>query len=161
MITVFAFVLGASVGSFVNVVVDRLPAGQSLIRPASHCPVCKAPLRVVDLVPVLSYLWLRGRCGHCGAHIPVRILGVAVLSGLLFVGVWLRYGIGPGFAVVTAARMLLLAIATIDLERELILNKVVFPSLAAAVALAPFWTILSFERSFLGSNGVAAGSFSS
>ena len=60
----FAFVLGASVGSFLNVVADRLPAGQSVVSPRSFCDGCRRSLPSLDMVPVISYLWLRGRCRH-------------------------------------------------------------------------------------------------
>ena len=67
LMLVFGFALGASVASFLNVVADRLPRGQSLVRPASHCPVCNHELRPYELVPILSFLVLRGRCSQCGA----------------------------------------------------------------------------------------------
>ena len=64
--------LGLVIGSFLNVVVHRVPRGESIVRPGSHCPRCDNPLAPWDNVPVLSYLWLRGRCRHCGVHIPLK-----------------------------------------------------------------------------------------
>ena len=139
MVAAIVFFMGASLGSFVNVVADRLPAGGSLVRPPSHCPVCHTHLRPLDLVPILSYLWLRGRCRYCGAVIPARLAVVEALSGLLLLLIFWRYGLGPGFAVVALIATLLLAIAIIDLEHGLILNRIVLPAAAAAVVLAPLW----------------------
>jgi leader peptidase (prepilin peptidase)/N-methyltransferase len=67
--------LGAAIGSFLNVCIDRIPAGKSLINPPSHCDACGHRLGVKDLIPVFSYLWLRRHCRYCRAIIPWRILG--------------------------------------------------------------------------------------
>ena len=87
--TVLVVLVGLAVGSFLNVCIDRLPDGQSILRPRSHCPVCKTVLAARDLVPVLSYLLLRGRCRHCTTPIPRRILFVEAGSGLMLLLVWL------------------------------------------------------------------------
>ena len=82
-----AVILGALVGSFLNVVLWRAPRGESVVSPGSHCPSCGTPLRPMELVPVLSWCWLRGRCRHCGVHISARYplveLGTAVLFGVV------------------------------------------------------------------------------
>ncbi|MGG6297659.1 prepilin peptidase [Leptolyngbya sp. AN02str] len=87
-----AFVVGACVGSFLNVVIYRLPAGLSLLHPPSRCPVCYTPLRPYDNVPVLGWLWLRGRCRHCQTPISLRYPLIEAATGLLFVGIFLRFG---------------------------------------------------------------------
>ena len=143
---VFAFFIGTSVGSFVNVVADRLPAGQSLVRPGSHCPVCGTHLRTLDLVPVLSYLWLRGRCRYCGASIPARLPVVEAGTGALFVLALLSYGPAAGFVAAAAVVGLLVAVAIIDLEHGLILDKVVLPASVVALVLAPLWPLMGVER---------------
>ena len=148
MLAVIAFAIGASVGSFVNVVADRLPEGKSLVRPRSHCPTCDRPLSNVEMVPVLSYLWLRGSCRQCGAPIRARVLVVEVVTGALFAATYLRFGFGFDFIVLCAGVSLLLAVAVIDLEHKLILNRIVFPSLAVLLVIAPFWTTLGLPRSF-------------
>lgn len=79
-----AFVVGCVVGSFLNVVVSRVPAGESVVRPASRCPACGTPIRPRDNVPVLSWVALRGRCRACGWRIPVRYPLVEVGTGLAF-----------------------------------------------------------------------------
>ena len=143
-------------GSFLNVVADRVPAGQSLVRPRSFCPSCKRSIPNLELIPVLSYLWLRGRCRSCRATIPARTVVVEVVTGLLFVLVYLRFGLGPGFVVISAAVSLLIVVAVIDYEHQLILNRIVFPSLVVVLLLAPFWTEIGVPRTFLGSSGMLA-----
>ncbi len=145
---VFAFFIGTSVGSFVNVVADRLPAGQSLVRPGSHCPVCHTHLRTFDLVPVLSYLWLRGRCRYCGAAIPGRLPLVEAGTGLLFALALATYGLSAAFAAAAVILGLLVAITIIDLEHGLILDRVVLPASVAALVMAPLWPLVGVEREF-------------
>lgn len=87
-----AFIFGASVGSFLNVVIYRLPAGLSLLHPPSRCPKCLHPLRPHDNVPVLGWLWLRGRCRYCKTPISPRYPLIEAATGLLFVGAWLGFG---------------------------------------------------------------------
>ena len=148
LVFVFAFFIGAAVGSFVNVVADRLPAGQSLVRPGSHCPVCHTHLRAFDLVPVLSYVWLRGRCRYCGAAIPRRLPLVEAGTGLLFALALASYGLSAAFAAAAVILGLLVAIAIIDLEHGLILDKVVVPASVAALLMAPLWPLVGVEREF-------------
>ncbi|HUY92582.1 MAG TPA: prepilin peptidase [Pirellulales bacterium] len=81
---VWMFTLGASIGSFLNVVVYRLPAGLSLVRPGSHCPKCKTPLAARDNIPIFGWLWLRGRCRYCGVRISPRYPAVELLTACVF-----------------------------------------------------------------------------
>jgi hypothetical protein len=87
-----AFVLGLIVGSFLNVVIHRLPRGESLVHPGSHCPACNAKIAPWDNVPVLAYLWLGGRCRLCRAPISPRYPLIELLTGLVFAAIALRYG---------------------------------------------------------------------
>src|SRR4030042_6160879 len=96
-----AFVLvGLAVGSFLNVCIDRLPAGQSLFRPRSHCATCKTPLAARDLIPVASYLLLRGKCRYCSVPIPTRVLLVEAGTRLSFLLLWWRFGLSTEMALV-------------------------------------------------------------
>ncbi|MBI4334090.1 MAG: prepilin peptidase, partial [Chloroflexi bacterium] len=132
--------LGMSLGSFINVLIDRLPAGSSLLFPASHCDSCRRRLSGLDLVPVLSFLALRGRCRYCGAPISRRVFLVEAAAGLLFVLAYLSYGPTTDFAIIAFYGLLFLVIAVIDLEHRLILNKIVYPTVPAALALDLFLT---------------------
>jgi len=153
-----AVLLGASVGSFVNVVADRVPGGRSLVKPGSYCESCNATLGAVDLFPVLSYLWLRGKCRHCGAMIPGKLAVVEATTGALFLLLFLRFGPTVEFVVFAAATALLIAITLIDLEHGLILDKMVFPTVALLLVMSPFWEYLGVDRTFFNSVGFI-GSF--
>jgi leader peptidase (prepilin peptidase) / N-methyltransferase len=87
VVVVLAFALGLAVGSFLNVVLWRVPRGQSIVSPGSHCPSCDTPLRPRELVPVVSWLAQRGRCRTCGARISVRYPLVELGSGIAFAAV--------------------------------------------------------------------------
>ena len=141
--------MGASVGSFLNVVADRLPAEKSVVTPRSHCQGCGRPIPARDLVPVLSYLWLRGRCRHCRERIPARVIAVEVLAGALFAASYLKFGWGAPFIVACAGVALLMAVAVIDLEHRLIPNRIVIPAVAVLAVLAPFWPELGIDRSLV------------
>ena len=89
---IFVFVLGASIGSFLNVVIYRLPAGLSLLSPPSRCPRCFTRLKIYDNLPIVGWLRLRGRCRHCREPISRRYPLVELVSGLVYVAVFLRFG---------------------------------------------------------------------
>ena len=140
-----AFVLGVVIGSFLNVVVYRVPRGQSLVRPASHCPACRAPVRARHNVPVLGWLVLRGRCADCRTRIHVRYPLVELGTGVAFVALALRLGqLGlraavPAFLYFTAIGI---ALALIDLEVRRLPNAIVLPSypvLTLALAGSAWW----------------------
>lgn len=150
---IFAFLIGASIGSFLNVVIDRAPEGRSLLRPPSSCDSCHTRLRVVDLIPVLSYLVLRGKCRHCGASIPFRVLFMEAAMGSLATGLYIQHGFSLELFVLGGAVAYLLVIAGIDYERQLILNSMTVPALAVTLALAAFWPDLDFPRTFFGDAG--------
>jgi len=139
--------LGIAIGSFLNVCIDRLPEGQSLLHPPSHCPTCKRRLAPKDLIPVFSYLWLRARCRYCRAPIPRRILWVELGTGLMFAFLWWHYGLTPELGIVSLYFCLLAVILVIDLERGVILNKVVYPAAAIALIIAALTSITDVSTS--------------
>ena len=113
-----AFVMGSAFGSFLNVVIDRVPSGQSIVRPPSRCPSCGTQLRPLDLVPVASYLWLRGRCRYCRTSIPVRLMLVELAAGLAFLGVYLWSGLNPGWLALAGTAAVLLATGVASVARR-------------------------------------------
>ncbi|HTD57771.1 MAG TPA: prepilin peptidase [Solirubrobacteraceae bacterium] len=129
----FAGVFGAMIGSFLNVVVYRLPRRESLVRPASHCRACGVAVKPYDNVPVLSWLLLRGRCRNCSAPISKRYPLVEALTGLLCVGAALAGGGAAAVALNVAFILLLVPIALIDVEHRIIPNKLT--ALGAILAL--------------------------
>ncbi len=132
----FAAVLGLAVGSFLNVVIWRLPRGESLNHPPSHCPGCDHAVRPRDNVPVLSWLLLRGRCRDCGEPISARYPLVEGSTALLWVAAVLAgwdhpADIALGIALVT----LLVPVVLIDLDHRLILNKLTYPAAVFALVI--------------------------
>lgn len=140
----FAFALGASVGSFVNVVIHRLPRDESIVRPRSRCPACRAPIPAWANVPLVSYALLRGRCRSCGARISARYPLVEALTGALFVALlWTDASLVRLLAHWGLAAALV-AVAFIDLDHHVIPNQITYPGMALGAALAllappPHW----------------------
>jgi leader peptidase (prepilin peptidase)/N-methyltransferase len=135
---VAAFVLGLVLGSFLNVVIARLPRGKSIVRPPSRCPRCHKPVRPWDNVPVLSYLLLRGRCRDCKRRISIRYPIVELTAGLLL---WLlvRHTAQPLLLVPHAAFLLtLLAIAWIDLDTRTIPDVFTIPGVGLGLSASLF-----------------------
>ena len=140
LIVIFAL-FGTAIGSFLNVCIDRLPVGKSLLYPPSHCDTCQHRLSPKDLIPVFSYLWLRRRCRYCQAPIPWRPFWVEVGSGCLFAFIYWHYGhygLSVEFAVTAFYGSLFLVIGVIDLEHQLILNKIVYPAIVVALIIDVF-----------------------
>ena len=133
-----------------------MPDGRSLIRPRSYCESCQRPLASIDMVPVLSYLWLRGKCRRCKGGIPFRVVLIEAATGAIFLGVFLLYGFGLDFVVLVACLSLLVLISLIDLEHGLILDRLVFPSIVLLLVMAPFWPDIGFPRTFLGDETLTA-----
>ena len=122
-----AALLGAVFGSFLNVVIHRVPLGESLVSPGSHCPSCGAAVRARDNVPVLSWLLLRGRCRDCGAPISPRYPIVEAITAAAFAGVVLARGFDDDLWLELPFVACLIALAGIDLDHKLLPNKIVYP----------------------------------
>lgn len=121
---VVGFFIGAALGSFVNVLIWRMPRGESIINPPSHCPSCGARLGLLDLFPLLSFLLLRAKCRHCGTPVSWRYFWVEVLCGALWAGLWWQYlvvGATPGMFLAYAMFVTaLVAIVFIDIAHFII-----------------------------------------
>ena len=122
-------------GSFLNVVAFRLPRGESLVRPGSHCPSCGAAVRLYDNVPVLSWLWLHGRCRGCGEPISPRYPVVEAVTALLFVAVLAAKGLDPAALPGLALVLVLVPATLIDLEYRIIPNALMAVGAALGLAL--------------------------
>ena len=125
--------LGLLVGSFLNVVVHRLPRGESLSRPRSRCVGCGVQIAAYDNIPVVSWLVLRGRCRHCGEPISVRYPLIEALTGVTFAAVAAVSGVHAELALYLPFAALLIAVAAIDLEHRIVPNKLVGPAAIYAV----------------------------
>ncbi|MBA7573124.1 Type 4 prepilin-like proteins leader peptide-processing enzyme [subsurface metagenome] len=142
--------LGLFVGSFLNVCIDRLPRRQSIIHPRSHCAACNRKLGNLDVIPIFSYLWLRGRCRYCQAPIPIRLPIVEGMTGLLFALLYWKFGLGLELGISLVYTCLLTVIFVIDLENQLVLDKVIYPGMALALAFSFFWPELGVVSSLIG-----------
>ncbi len=129
MLVLAAFVLGLVVGSFLNVVIHRLPRGESVVFPPSRCPHCGTRLGPAELVPVASYLVQRGRCRHCGRPISPRYPLVELLTGLLFAYAAWRLGLSPELPFAWVFLALLLALSFIDIDHYLLPDSLTYGGL--------------------------------
>ena len=118
---------GLLIGSFLNVVAYRLPRGESLVKPRSRCTSCGEEVRPYDNVPLLSWLFLRGRCRHCGARISARYPAVELVTALVFAAVTLVRGVDADLLLELPFAAMLIAVASIDLEHRIVPNRIVLP----------------------------------
>jgi leader peptidase (prepilin peptidase)/N-methyltransferase len=147
-----SFLLGAIVGSFLNVVIARVPAGQSIIYPPSHCPACRHQIRWHDNVPILSYFMLLGRCRDCGGRISMRYPLIEFLFACMSLGLYLKYDLSPAFGVFFIFTAAMVAVFWIDLDHMIIpdvisLNGTVVGLATVTAGLVPG---LTWKDSFIG-----------
>lgn len=153
LLYLFAGLLGLAIGSFLNVVIYRLPRGESLSRPPSHCPSCNAPIRPRHNIPVLGWLILRGRCADCSARISVRYPLVELGTAALFVAVAVRLdslGLPEAAGAYLYFTGIGVALAMIDLDLKRLPNRIVLPSypvltlllLGATFANGDWWRLV-------------------
>jgi leader peptidase (prepilin peptidase)/N-methyltransferase len=127
------FIFGLIFGSFLNVVIYRMPRGESVVYPPSHCPECQHRLGFSDLFPLVSYLWLRGHCRYCRAKINPRYPLVEFVTGLVTVIWWFRYGISPEGIAFLVATYVFIVIAYIDLDCKIIPDRLTLPLIGGAL----------------------------
>jgi leader peptidase (prepilin peptidase) / N-methyltransferase len=148
-VTIWSLLLGLVIGSFLNVVIYRVPRGESLLRPASHCPGCGTAIRWYDNIPVASWVVLRGRCRSCRMPIAVRYPMVEGMTGVAFLAAFWRLGPSATLLVAWAFIAVVIALTFINHDQLMIPNRIVFPAvacgLAASIALDPrhWWQYLA------------------
>ncbi len=142
MLSIFlALVLGLLVGSFLNVCIHRWPRDESVVKPRSRCPHCGKQIALYDIIPVISYVLLRGRCRFCQAPISVRYPIVEILTGLLFAYLVARFGLQPlTFKLALFVSMMLVLIFT-DLTEYILPDEITLGGLLLGIALSPFLPI--------------------
>lgn len=149
-LTLLTGVLGLTVGSFLNVVVHRVPRAQSVMRPPSHCPACDAPVRAWQNVPVASWLALRGRCASCRTPISVRYPLVEIGTAALFVAITARFGFTWALPAYLYLGAISVALALIDLDVQRLPDAIVLPSylVAGVLLLGPAAIVGQWEGAF-------------
>ena len=130
-----ALSLGAIIGSFLNVVIHRYPREESIVFPASHCPHCNTVIKAYDNVPVLSYLWLRGKCRHCSGSISIRYPLVELANALFYVAIFQRTGLSWVFLPVAAVVSMLIALIYIDAEIQILPDVIDIPGVAVGLII--------------------------
>lgn len=131
---IIAGLIGLMVGSFLNVVAARVPRGQSIVSPGSACPTCCHPVRPWDNVPLISWVLLRGRCRDCSERISARYPAIEALTGALWAGAVLRFGLSYEAGVVIVLLSGLVVLSAIDIEFRIIPNKILLPLIALVLA---------------------------
>lgn len=153
---ILVILFGLIWGSFLNVVIYRVPAGLSLVRPPSACPACKARIKPYDNIPVVSFLVLRGKCRFCGAKIPVSYFLVELLTPAAFAVLYLRFGWGLTFVAAALFTSALIALGFIDFKHKILPDKITYPGIVLALAYAFVRSDLTFLQALLG-GAVGAG----
>jgi leader peptidase (prepilin peptidase)/N-methyltransferase len=147
-----SFLLGAIVGSFLNVVIARVPAGRSIVSPPSQCPVCEHEIRWYDNIPVLSYFMLLGRCRDCGEPISIRYPLIEFTFACMSLGLYLKYGLSPAFGVFFIFSAAMVAVFWIDLDHMIIPDVISLNGIAVGLATVTAGIVpgLTWKESFIG-----------
>ncbi len=149
-LTVLAGLFGAAIGSFLNVCIYRIPAEESVVRPASRCPRCKSPIRWYDNIPVVSWFVLRGKCRDCGEGIPARYAVVEALTALVSIVLFIKFGPTMKFISAFAFSAALIVITFIDLDHQIIPDVISLPGIPIFFLAAVFFMGLSWWDSLIG-----------
>lgn len=158
-----AFLFGACIGSFINVVVYRLPAGLSLLHPPSRCPHCLTRLQAKDNIPILGWLFLRGKCRYCGAPISWRYPAIELVTALLFTAITGRFASElslPALIMVCAFVSWLLALALIDIDTETLPNSLTQSGLILGIFYQGFQSAELAQGLIQSTIGIVAGVWS-
>lgn len=147
----FSFLLGLMVGSFLNVCICRLPEHKSIVTPPSSCPHCQQPIKAYDNIPLLSFIILRGRCRYCGEAVSWQYPAVELITGLLFLGLAYSWGLGGQVFVYALLASALLVVSVIDLQHQIIPDKVTLPGIVLGLGFS-FFSLLpvDFVQSLIG-----------
>jgi len=147
---ILIFILGLIVGSFCNVCIYRIPKNESIIYPASHCPKCRTTIKPVDNIPLLSYILLKGRCRNCGSKISIQYPVVELLTGIIYLIIYLIYGLSIQSLIYIILSSALIIIAFIDLNEQIVPDVISLPGIGVGLILSFFVPYLSFINSALG-----------
>jgi len=141
---------GLAWGSFLNVVIYRLPRGLSLMRPPSTCPQCRTRIKAYDNIPLLSYLLLRGKCRACGLKIPVAYPFVELLTPVCFLLLYARFSLGVPFFASCLFASALIVLCFIDLYHQILPDEITLPGLALALLYSGFRPDMTLRQALVG-----------
>ncbi|MHC1698480.1 MAG: A24 family peptidase [Geobacteraceae bacterium] len=150
LMSIFVFLFGAVIGSFLNVCIYRIPRDESIVFPASHCPECGNKISAFDNIPLISYLLLRGSCRSCGTRISWQYPVVELLSALLTLFLFLKFHLSPTFFVLYLFCMALVVITFIDLEHQIIPDSISLPGIVVGFISSFFIFDLYYASVILG-----------
>lgn len=132
---ILAVLFGIIIGSFLNVCIVRLPKGESIVYPASHCVSCKNELKFIDLIPVFSFIFLGGKCRYCGEKISIRYMLVELLCGIVAGFTFYKFGFSVDFIRIFSLEIILIVVSFIDLEYQIIPDELVLTGIAIGIIL--------------------------
>jgi leader peptidase (prepilin peptidase) / N-methyltransferase len=135
LLAFYAFAIGAIVGSFLNVVIHRYPREESIVFPGSHCPHCNALIKPYDNVPILSWIWLRGRCRHCRAPISLRYPLLELANALFYLAIEERTGATAAFLPIAAIVSMTIVLIYIDLDIQILPDVIDIPGMAIGLGI--------------------------
>ncbi len=156
---IFSFIFGLIVGSFLNVCIYRLPRNMSIISPRSSCPACSTPIKPLDNIPILSYIFLRGKCRKCDEKISMRYPAVELLNGILYIAVFYFFGLGWHLPFLFVFVSAMIAITFIDIDFQIIPDIITIPGIAIGLLSASFLLPDPFSLSIVGFKNSIAGLF--
>lgn len=139
------FLLGLLFGSFLNVCIYRIPRGESVVHPPSHCTGCGNRLKLRDLVPILSYIFLKGKCRYCGSGISPRYPVIELATGLMYLLLFDRFGFTVDFIAYTYLMSILVAVFMIDFDHKIIPNGLVIAGLVGTIPIMAYHAIYPME----------------
>lgn len=145
LLDVFIFVFGLIVGSFLNVCIHRFPREESIVSPGSHCPACQKPVAWYDNIPLLSYIFLRGRCRHCGVKIASRYVLIELMTGIAFLASVRFFGWTGQAAAAATFLAILLGVSATDMEHQIIPDEFSLGGVVLGIGFSAAFPILHYE----------------
>ncbi|MBW2596587.1 MAG: prepilin peptidase, partial [Deltaproteobacteria bacterium] len=147
---ILSAILGAIVGSFLNVSIYRIPSGKSIVFPASHCPACEHPVKFYDNIPIISYIILRGKCRNCNERISPIYPAIELLTAVMSLLLFLKYGLSFEYLFSFVFTCALIVITFIDLKHQIIPDVITLPGIPLFALAAIFFMNVTFMDSLIG-----------
>ena len=150
LLQIFSAILGAIVGSFLNVCIYRIPSGKSIVFPASHCPACKHPIKFYDNIPIISYIILRGKCRNCDEKISPIYPAIELLTAIMSLLLFRKYGLSLEYLFSFMFVCALIIITFIDLEHQIIPDVITLPGIPLFALAAILFMNITLKASLIG-----------